>query len=35
MLYEEGWVIVFRFWENDIEKHLDDCLKVIDETVFD
>lgn len=33
-LYGEGWVVL-RFWGNDIKKHLDECLKVIDEAVFD
>lgn len=33
-LYGAGWVVL-RFWGKDIEKHLDECLKVIDEAVFD
>ena len=30
----EGWVVL-RFWGDDIKKHLDECVKVVDETVFD
>lgn len=33
-LYGSGW-LVLRFWGTDIKKHLDECLRVIDETVFD
>lgn len=33
-LYGAGWVVL-RFWGKDIEKHLDECLRVIDEAVFD
>lgn len=33
-LYGEGWTVL-RFWGKDIQKHLDECLKVIDETAFD
>lgn len=29
-----GWTVI-RFWGNDIKKHLDECVKVVDETVFD
>ncbi len=29
-----GW-IVLRFWDEDIHKHLDDCLKTVKETIFD
>ena len=29
-----GW-IVLRFWGKDIEKHLDECIKTIDEAVFE
>lgn len=30
----EGW-IVLRFWGKDINKHLDECVKTVDEAVFD
>ena len=30
----EGWTVI-RFWGNDIKKHLDDCVKVVDEAVFE
>jgi DNA mismatch endonuclease (patch repair protein) len=33
-LYGEGWTVL-RFWGKDIEKHLDECVKVVDEAVFD
>lgn len=33
-LYGQGW-IVLRFWGDDIKKHLDECVQVVDETVFD
>ena len=33
-LYGEGWTVL-RFWGKDIEKHLDECIKVVDEAVFD
>ncbi len=33
-LYGEGWTVL-RFWGDDIKKHLDDCVRVVDETVFD
>ena len=29
-----GWTVI-RFWGNDIKKHLDECVQVIDETVFE
>lgn len=29
----QGWTIV-HFWGNDIKKHLDDCIKVIEELIF-
>lgn len=28
------WTVI-RFWGNDIKKNLDDCVRAIDETVFD
>lgn len=33
-LYGAGWTVL-RFWGKDIERHLDECIKVVDETVFD
>ena len=29
-----GWTVI-RFWGTDIEKNTDECIKVIEETVFD
>ena len=29
-----GWTVI-RFWGNDIRKHTDECVKVIEETIFD
>lgn len=29
-----GWTVI-RFWGNDIKKHTDECIKVIEETIFD
>ena len=33
-LSAEGW-IVLRFWDIDINKHLDDCVKAVKEAIFD
>lgn len=33
-LHGAGW-IVLRFWGEDIKKHLDECVKAVDEAVFD
>lgn len=30
----EGWTVI-RFWGNDIKKNLDECMRVIEETIFD
>lgn len=30
----EGWTVI-RFWGNDIKKYVDECVKVVEETVFD
>lgn len=30
----EGWTVV-RFGGNDIKKHTDECVRVVDETIFD
>lgn len=29
-----GWTVI-RFWGNDIKKNIDECLQVIDETIFE
>lgn len=29
-----GWTVI-RFWGEDIKKHTDECVKVIEETIFD
>lgn len=29
-----GWTVI-RFWGNDIKKHTDECLKVIEEVIFE
>lgn len=29
-----GWTVI-RFWGNDIKNHIDECLQVIDETIFE
>lgn len=33
-LLSEGWAVI-RFWGNDIKKHTDECVKVIEETIFE
>ena len=30
----EGWTVI-RFWGEDIKKHTDECVKVIEEAIFD
>ncbi|WP_027219120.1 very short patch repair endonuclease [Butyrivibrio fibrisolvens] len=30
----EGWTVI-RFWGNDIKKHTDECVRVIEEAIFD
>ena len=30
----QGWTVI-HFWGNDIKKHLDDCIKVIEELIFE
>lgn len=30
----EGWTVI-RFWEDDIKKHMEECVKVIEEAIFD
>jgi DNA mismatch endonuclease (patch repair protein) len=32
LLYQ-GWTVI-RFWGNDIKKHTDECVKVIEECIF-
>ena len=29
-----GWTVI-RFWGNDIKKHTDECVKFIEEAIFD
>ena len=29
-----GWTVI-RFWGNDIKKHTDECIRVIEETIFE
>ena len=30
----EGWTVI-RFWGEDIKKHTDECVRVIEETIFE
>ena len=30
----EGWTVI-RFWGEDIKKRTDECIKVVEETIFD
>ena len=30
----QGWTVI-HFWGNDIKKHIDDCIKVIEEAIFE
>lgn len=30
----DGWTVI-RFWGNDIKKNTDECIKIIEETIFD
>ena len=29
-----GWTVI-RFWGNEIKKNTDECIQVIEETIFD
>ena len=29
-----GWTVI-RFWGNGIKKHTDECVKVVEEAIFD
>ena len=29
-----GWIVI-RFWGNEIKKNTDECVRVIEETIFD
>ena len=29
-----GWTVI-RFWGNDIKKNTDECIKLIEETIFE
>lgn len=33
-LFFEGWTVI-RFWGEDIKKHTDECVKAIEEIIFD
>ena len=33
-LLSEGWTVI-RFWGNDIKKHTDECIRVIEETIWE
>lgn len=33
-LFFEGWTVI-RFWGEEIKKHTDECVKVIEEAIFD
>ncbi len=33
-LFYEGWTVI-RFWGNDIKRHMDECIRVIEEAIFD
>lgn len=30
----EGWTVI-RFWGDEIKKYADECVKVVEETIFD
>ena len=30
----EGWTVI-RFWGDDIKRHTDECVRVIEEAIFD
>ena len=34
LLLFQGWTVI-RFWGKDILKNLDECIKVVEETIFD
>lgn len=34
LLHAEGWTVI-RFWGKDILKNTDECVRVIEETIFD
>ena len=33
-LYAEGWSVL-RFWESDIRKKTDECVRTIEQAIFD
>ncbi|MCO7163062.1 very short patch repair endonuclease [Anaerostipes hadrus] len=33
-LFFEGWTVI-RFWGEEIKKHTDECIRVVEETIFD
>lgn len=34
LLRAEGWTVL-RFWGSDIKKHTDECVRIIEETIFE
>ena len=32
-LHYQGWTVI-HFWGNDIKKHTDECIRVIEEAIF-
>ena len=34
LLRAEGWTVL-RFWGKDIKKHTDECVRIIEETIFE
>ena len=33
-LFAEGWTVI-RFWGKDINNHTDECVRTVEETIFD
>lgn len=33
-LFFEGWTVI-RFWGEEIKRHTEECVKVVEETIFD
>lgn len=33
-LFFDGWTVI-RFWGEEIKKHTEECVKVVEETIFD
>ena len=32
--FAEGWTVI-RFWGKDINNHTDECVRTVEETIFD